>query len=81
MLLKFAALALLALVQLQGFDATANPKTVCYYESWVHWRKGDGKIELEELGKFALKIERILTPENPNRPHRLHTLCLLLHGH
>lgn len=49
-MLKFAALALLAVAQLpHQYEATLNPKTVCYYESWVHWRKGDGKIDINEL--------------------------------
>ncbi|KAH9425676.1 hypothetical protein DERP_004892 [Dermatophagoides pteronyssinus] len=29
--------------------ATLDPKTVCYYESWVHWRQGDGKMDPEDI--------------------------------
>ena len=31
-------------------EATSNPKTICYYESWVHWRTGEGKIDPSEIG-------------------------------
>lgn len=46
-LLALASLALVALMP--SSDATASPKTVCYYESWVHWRKGDGHMEPNEI--------------------------------
>ena len=54
MTFKFLALAVLALVQLMAIkdvQATQDPKTVCYYESWVHWRHGDGKQDPSEIGK------------------------------
>lgn len=50
--LCFLALASLALVTLvPSSEATLHPKTVCYYESWVHWRHGDGHQEPSEIGK------------------------------
>lgn len=51
--LTFVVLATLALAALfQENNATKDPKTVCYYESWVHWRTGDGKMEPSEIGKL-----------------------------
>lgn len=47
-LFALASLALVALL-LPESQATANPKTVCYYESWVHWRHGDGHMEPDEI--------------------------------
>lgn len=49
---KISVLALLvcmAFVAIQNSDATENPKTVCYYESWVHWRQGEGKMDPEDI--------------------------------
>lgn len=46
-LLALASLALVALVPTS--QATSHPKTVCYYESWVHWRNGDGHMEPAEI--------------------------------
>jgi len=51
--LSLYALATLALA-LQVTHATKDPKTVCYYESWVHWRTGDGKMDPSEIGMAGL---------------------------
>ena len=31
--------------------ASEKPKVICYYESWVHWRGGDGKMVPEDIGE------------------------------
>lgn len=46
-------LVLGALATFQSSQATVDPKTVCYFESWVHWRNGDGKVEPSQLGEFG----------------------------
>lgn len=43
-----AVVVLLGLAQLPA-EATKSPKTVCYYESWVHWRTGAGFLDPSEL--------------------------------
>ena len=45
--LALAFLAFATLVQVN--QATKDPKTVCYFESWVHWRNGDGKVDPSEI--------------------------------
>lgn len=54
MLRNFILLAILAINSIELLLATQNPKTVCYYESWVYWRKGEGHMESDEIGKFNL---------------------------
>ena len=41
--------------------ATLEPKTVCYYESSVHWRQGEGKMDPEDIGLFFVCIQSIHT--------------------
>ena len=48
--------AFVATVSLYSVETTENPKTICYYESWVHWRKGDGKIDPEDIGLCSIII-------------------------
>ena len=51
--LSLALLGALALIQvLNVAQATEHPKTVCYYEYWVHYRHGDGKQEPSDIGKL-----------------------------
>ncbi|OTF77271.1 hypothetical protein BLA29_009633, partial [Euroglyphus maynei] len=38
-------------------SATLEPKTVCYYESWVHWRQGDGKMDPEDIDASTHEIK------------------------
>ena len=49
-MLVLTTFALAILIQVN--QATKDPKTVCYYESWVHWRHGDGKMDPDEIGKY-----------------------------
>ena len=48
-LLTLGTLALVLILSGQQTSATEHPKTVCYYESWVHWRTGDGKMDPSEI--------------------------------
>lgn len=48
--LSLACLAVFVVLGMtQNARATLSPKTVCYFESWVHWRKGEGHIEPKDL--------------------------------
>lgn len=51
---RFTALLLATLATVATIEATQDPKTVCYYESWVHWRNGDGKLDPSELGLSSI---------------------------
>ncbi len=51
-LLALASLALVVAL-MPSSEATSHPKTVCYYESWVHWRHGDGHMEPNEIGTHS----------------------------
>jgi chitinase len=34
---------------LEYANTVANPKVVCYYESWVYWRTGTGKMTVDNI--------------------------------
>ena len=63
MTLKFVTLGLLALVQVSlmtvQVNATHDPKTVCYYEYWVHYREGNGKMDPSDIGEFGGTLKKL----------------------
>ncbi|KAH9391593.1 hypothetical protein TYRP_022773, partial [Tyrophagus putrescentiae] len=48
-LVALVATVLAATLNIEPVQSTSSPKTVCYYEYWVHWRTGDGKQDPSEI--------------------------------
>jgi len=49
-MLKLLVICLCLLtIYLDQSEAVVNPKVVCYYESWGHWRTGKGKMNVEDI--------------------------------
>ncbi len=42
--------ALVAALSLASPTLNEPTKTVCFYESWAHWRVGDGKMDVNDIG-------------------------------
>ena len=39
-----------------AISATKHPKTICYYESWAHFRDEDGKMNPKDIGNCCVYL-------------------------
>lgn len=63
-LLLITAVVLIQLNSSNAKSETKKPKTVCYYESWSHWKVGESKMDVTDIGMFAVCLSVLLNKSN-----------------